>query len=237
MTISARLLAAGFAVMFAAASHAQMADGQDCGHPFDSPGRFGPFDYADGARHEERQLVDGFHFTAYMQELAVNGFTSLKPTVKEDVGGIDVVVGGNFDYALHAFPNHHRALYAMAVWQLRMRDKSPADLRRAMVGLNIKPAECYFQRAIMYKPDDGLVRQAFGAFLHKAGDLRRAEEQYQAALELTPDSAELHYNAGLLYVALGNYEKAAGHAARADELGYPLQGLQRRLSRMRASSN
>lgn len=237
MSIVPRLFLALVTSLSAAVAHAQMADGQDCGHPFDSPGRFGPFDYSDGGRHEERRLVDGFHFTAYMQELAVNGFTSLKPQVKEDFGSPEQVVGGNFDYALHAFPNHHRALYAMGVWQLRLRDQSVAELRRILTGLNVKPAECYFQRAIMFKENDGMVRQAFAAFLHRAGDLRRAEEQYQAALALTPDSAELHYNVGLLYVTLGNYEKASLHAARAKELGYPLQGLERRLSRMRASAD
>jgi hypothetical protein len=237
MSKRAKAVAAVLSLIVASSVRAQMADGQDCGNPFDSPGRFGPFDYADGGRGEERGLVDGFHFTPYMQELAVNGFTSLKPTVKEDYGSEEVVVGGNFDYALHAFPNHYRALYAMGVWQLRISEKSPADLRRAMVGLRLKPAECYFLRAIMYKPNDGMVRQAFGAFLHKAGHLRRAEEQYVAALELTPDSAELHYNLGLLYVALNNYDKAAVHAARAQELGYPLQGLQKKLQRLRASAN
>ncbi len=229
------VLTAAFFVLAASASHAQMANGEDCGHPSDQPGKFGPYEYTDRARHQELNLVDSFHFTPYMQELAVNGFTSLKPKVKEDFGEPEQVVAANLDYALYAFPNHHRALYAMAVWQLRMRGQSETHLRQLMVGINFRPAECYFLRAIMWNANDGTVRQVYGTFFHKAGDLRRAEEQYAIALKLIPNSAELHYNVGLLYVSLKDYEKAREHAARAQELGYPLKGLQKQLERVRAT--
>jgi hypothetical protein len=50
-------------------------------------------------------------------------------------------------------------------------------------------------------------------------------------VELMPDSAEAHYNLGLLYVRSGEYAEARTHAGRAYALGYPLPGLRDQLDR------
>ena len=230
MHVTKTFLAALF-LLIPLESNAQMANGQQCGNPHDSPGKYGPFDYR-AAPPAQRHLVEDAHFTPYIQDLALNGFTSLKPRVKEEFGSVEQVIGGNFDYTLYAFPNHPQALYAMGLWQLKSRDKSVQDFQRMLTGSNIRPAECYFLRALLFKPDDAQVRQVFGIFLHKAKALQRAEEQYLAALDLAPDSAEAHYNLGLLYVDMGKYDQAARESARAKELGYPLKGLQRKLERL-----
>ena len=206
-----------------------LADAEDCGYPNDSPGRFGPLDFRDPTLDKERYMVEGAHFTPYMEEMALYGFSSRRASTQEAEG--QGLIGGNLDYTIYAFPNHARALHAMGVWQLRIRQQSAMNYERMLQTSRLRTPECYFERGIMFRPDDGMVRLAYGAFLHKAGDLRNAATQYQKAIELMPNMPEPHYNLGLLYVDLGNYTKAREEANIAYGLGYPLQGLKNKLAR------
>jgi Flp pilus assembly protein TadD len=90
-------------------------------------------------------------------------------------------------------------------------------------------AETYFERAMRFAPDDGTVRLVYGIHLHKLGKLDQALELYEEAEKLQPNSAEVHYNLGLLYVAKENYRLAKIHAQRAYQLGHPLPGLRNKL--------
>jgi len=225
-----RFLTALFVLLAAGAAHAQ-----DCGRPGDQPGRFGPFDYRDPTKDAERNIVEINHFTTYMEEMALYGFASRRAQIGAEAEGLSLV-GGNLDYTLYAFPNHAKALYAMGIWQLRLRNDSPIDFERMLQGSRIRSAECYFERAIMYTPNDGLVYAAYGAFLHKEGELQRAVAQYQRAIELMPDSPEPHYNLGLLYFDLHDYAKASEQASIAYGIGYPLQGLRNKLARVRPNT-
>jgi tetratricopeptide (TPR) repeat protein len=122
---------------------------------------------------------------------------------------------------LRAFPNHHRALYLIGEYQLRTKRSPPPNANYS--------AECYFERAIAFRPADGAVRMIYGGFLHRKGDLQAALAQYRAALARLPDFPELHYNLGLLLVDLKDYEGAWEHAAIAYRGGYPLPGLRNKL--------
>jgi tetratricopeptide (TPR) repeat protein len=131
----------------------------------------------------------------------------------------------NIDYTLRAFPNHHKALRTLIAldadkkkWRGRQRQEFP-------------PPECYFQRAIRFKPQDSTVRALFGIYLHKKGHLREAVDQYQGALARRPNHPEIHYNLGLALVDLKRYEEALGHAEEAYSRGYPLPGLNDKLRR------
>ena len=201
----------------------------NCGHPYDSPGRFGPFDYTDPSKKPELELVEPHHFTSYLEELALYGIASRAASQPEEAEGF-ALIGGNLDYTLHAFPNHSRALYAMGMWQLRQRKERPLEAAGWVSGGKIYSAECYFERAIMFKPDDGMVHHAYGAFLQKAGKQKQAAAEYERAIALMPEFPEPHYNLGLLYIDSGDLAKAAEHAARAYALGYPLDGLKRKLA-------
>jgi tetratricopeptide (TPR) repeat protein len=201
----------------------------DCGRPGDTPGRFGPFDYRDPTKDQERWLVEQAHFTLYMEEMALFGFSQRGQELQEEAAGWSLVAG-NLDYTLYAFPNHARALYAMAVWQLRLGKEHPQDLHSQIAKTRLLTAECYFQRAIVYAPDDPLVYHAYGAYLQKSGDLHKAAAQYEKAIDLMPDAPEPHYNLGLLYLQLNDYKKASEQADRAYALGYPLQGLKKKLA-------
>ena len=59
--------------------------------------------------------------------------------------------------------------------------------------------------------------------------LQKARVQYEIALEMTPDSPEVHYNLGLFYYDLGNMGLAVKHGRKAYEIGYPLPGLKDKL--------
>ena len=73
-----------------------------------------------------------------------------------------------------------------------------------------------------------LVLEAVDA-LGLVADQAAALEQFRRGLELAPDNANLHYNIGLTYFELKDYDNALVHAKRAYELGFPLPGLRNKL--------
>lgn len=172
---------------------------------------YGPYDYTNPAhRGEPLHLVEGAHFMPRVSALV------------EDRG--DSAVIRDIQYTLMAFPNHHRALYAITqYWFL-------PESQKAIKNRHVKPPpECYFQRAINFKPDDGTVRMLYGLYLHKLKKYSSALEQYSASEKLSPDSAQLLYNIGLLYFDMKQYDKSKGYAKKAYALQYPLPGLRNKL--------
>jgi len=134
-------------------------------------------------------------------------------------------VSDDIDFTLRLFPNHHRALVSMSNLEFQV-DNAEEQLSR-----NIE-IECYFQHAVIFRPMDGIVRLIYGTYMHKKGMaerrkefLERAEIQYNIALQLMPDSAEVHYNLGLFYYDINKMNLALMHGNKAYELGFPLEGL------------
>ena len=68
-------------------------------------------------------------------------------------------------------------------------------------------------------------------YFSKKNDKSRAKLAYTQALAIDPESPDANYSIGLLYVKLGDLEKAAEHARSAYAAGYPLQGLRKQLKR------
>lgn len=166
---------------------------------------YGPYDYNDPANRGHRlHIVEHYHFTESVR------------TLQPGVPGIPQ----NLDYTLRAFPNHPQALYAMARWQLAHGDHA---------GPHYLTAECYFKRAIEFRPRDGVVWMIYGIFLQRKGQLKKALQKYLHAKNLIPKSPELDYNLGLLYVRLKDYGKARRYAELAYNAGYPLPGLKKQL--------
>jgi tetratricopeptide (TPR) repeat protein len=128
----------------------------------------------------------------------------------------------DIDYTLRAFPNHHRALNAVARYALR-GGKQWANKR-------VTSADCYFQRALKFVPGDQTVYVLYGNYLAQLKDANGAIAQYKQALQLAPDSIELHYNTGLLYLKLGDIATARHHADIAYAGGHPLSGLRDRIA-------
>ncbi|MBJ7310860.1 tetratricopeptide repeat protein [Rugamonas sp. CCM 8940] len=164
-------------------------------------------DYTNANDRQGLQLVEQFHFT---------------PDVERLVRGSTDTIGGDIAYTLEHFPNHHRALAAMARLALRGKNSRPQGARYTI--------DCYFDRALRFKPDDAKVRSVFGGYLLAIGQAPAALDQLREAARLEPENATTHYNLGLLYLKQKDYAPARAAAERAYALGFPLLGLKNQLS-------
>lgn len=187
-------------LQFHLAVHAQSAIGL-CG---DLANAFGPFDYRT-IPAEPKRLVESAHFT---------------PSVETLKRGNTGLLGADLDYTLRAIPNHPRALYAMTRLGEREHRTTPRGAHY--------PVECYYDRAIRFRPDDARVRVLYAIFLIKNKRPKEALPQ----LELAEDGAkdpEVAYNLGLAWFDLENYDKAMTFAAKAYASGITVPGLRQRL--------
>lgn len=169
---------------------------------------YGPYDYWT-AKPEQRSIVERHHLTEDVLTLR-RGATSTR-------------VGGDLDYTLRAFPNHPRALAAMAELGFRTKSTKPAGSRYTV--------ECWFERAIRFRPKDGMVRAIFGVALLKAGKRDDAIRTLTLADELLPNNANVLYNLGLAYAEAKDYDRAVVYAKRAYDLGFTLPGLREMLQK------
>jgi tetratricopeptide (TPR) repeat protein len=180
------------------------------GRPLDYTSDFDKFGFSDGAANK-LELVESFHFDRDVEML---------------VAGMQGPLPGDIHYTLKHFPNHYRALYSMAQWHL----KNPNPKQEECDCLDwLLTAECYFTRAITFKPEDPTLFYIYGLYLHKKGDLESAVDAYNDAGKLGLDTAEYHYNLGLLLVDMGHYEDARSHAKSAYGKGVTFPGLKRKL--------
>ena len=93
-----------------------------CGEVY-GVGIYGPFDYTDPAyKKVELSNVESAHFTDNIQRL--------------ESGNTTAFVGGDIDYTLTQFPNHHPALMAMSKLSLREKTARPQGAKYSI--------ECYF---------------------------------------------------------------------------------------------
>ena len=182
----------------------------ECGEIYDT-GYYGPYDYTNYVHYTVNlPEVESHHFNESVESLS-GGLSSFKAI-------------NDLDYTLRTFPNHHRALAAVSNYAVQVNFSDIEVMESGMPGI-----ECYFKRAVEFKPDDSIVRLIYGSFLHRKGQYELAKLQYNKALEIDPSSAEAHYNLGLYYHDRGNLSMAVQHGRKAYELGYPLQGLKNKL--------
>ena len=165
----------------------------------------GPFDY----RNERTQLslVEGAHFTEVVEAL-IKGTSGWKP-------------GGDIDFTLRVFPNNHRALIAMMRLGEKEKTTQPSGSRYSI--------ECWFERALRFRPDDGVVRMIYSTYLNSKGQIPAANAQLKAATAYAKDSGITHYNIGLHYFNLKNYSEALVQAHRAMDLDWPQTALRDQL--------
>jgi Tfp pilus assembly protein PilF len=147
------------------------------------------------------------------------------PQVEALQRGLTGTPGGDIGYTLEHFPNHPRALAAMARLGLRLRKPHAPGARHSV--------ECYFQRAVAYVPEDGAARALFGAYLLALKRDADAAEQLQAAVAAQPGNAAAWYNLGLAQVRLKAFPAALEAAHKAYAQGFPLPGLRRQLQAAR----
>lgn len=166
---------------------------------------YGPYDYR--TDRDKLPIVTGAHFTPEV-EMLIRGNTSSTP-------------GGDLDYTLRAIPNHHRALISMMRFGEKEKTPKPSGMRYTV--------ECWFDRAIRFRPDDSIVRMIYSTYLNKNGRVPEASTQLEIATTYAKDSAFTHYNIGLHYFDLKNYDKALVQAHKAMELGFTQTALREKL--------
>jgi tetratricopeptide (TPR) repeat protein len=173
---------------------------------------YGPYDYANYQHRTQRlPIVERFHFGEEVASL-------------RDAGRVPDYLGRNIAYTLHAFPNHNLALDAISRLGIRQGRAQPLGARYSI--------ECYFERAMRWNPKDPKVRLVYAIHHYRNDRIGDAIREARAALVMSPEDPELHYNLGLFYMRAGEYGSARTHAERAYELGYPLPGLREQLQRV-----
>jgi len=176
--------------------------------------QYGPFDYYDPPKGS-LSLVERPHFGAITQERAKRGDWCW--------------YWSDVDYTLRVFPNHPRALEAMAKYleehQACPKDERGTALKDIMAEIEAgdwreKNADYYFINGIKFRPKQTATRILYGKYLYKIGRLKDALIQLSDAEKLDAASGETHYYMGLAYADLGDYQNAKSHAVKARNLGY-----------------
>ena len=182
----------------------QPANNSSCGTLFSS-GQYGPYDFR--TDKDKLPIVLGAHFTPEVEAL-IRGKSSGTP-------------GGDIAYTLSAIPNYPNALIAMMRLAEKEKTPQPRGSRYSV--------ECWFERALRFRPDDNVARMIYATFLAKNGRTPQVLEQLERVTATAGDNAFTHYNAGLIYADIKDYDKALAQAHRALALGLPRPELRDRL--------
>ncbi|MBA3058020.1 MAG: hypothetical protein KJ614_01055 [Gammaproteobacteria bacterium] len=177
---------------------------------------WGPFDYRpdryipENTYRSHRALlgiVENAHFTPDV-EMLIRGKTSTTP-------------GNDISYTLGVFPNHHRALLAMAALSDKEKTDKPDGARFSV--------DCYFRRAVTWRPDDNIVHMIYARYLAKSKRIDEAEQQLGIAASQAKDNPMTHNNLGLIYFDMKSYGQALVHAHKAYALGLGMPNLREQL--------
>lgn len=185
--------------------------------PLRIEGKHGPFDYRHATK-SEKKLVEGVHFDEHYQAYKIG-----KKKFKKKHDGIIETPAAGFGYTLWAFPNHYMAL--AAVEDLGAKQKS-----EKLDGLPLR-VHCYFQRAVKFVPNDGIVRALYAYYLARRNEPMKAENQITEAINLQPDNMNIRVYVATAYMEMGKPEKAIEHAKAAYASGYPFPGLKQRIEK------
>lgn len=201
-----RLVTAGAIAVATALFHAPAAYAQDgCGS---LQNHFGPYDYRT-APPDRRKIVEDYHFTPQVEHLRK--------------GQSGSSIAADLSYTLRAFPNHPRALNAMANLARREGSIKPKGSEFTL--------ECWFKRALAFAPDDPNVLGVYGVQLMRDDKPKEALKHFHKA-EQAGASGNLYYNMGLAYFELKDYDKARSYARKAYDRGFTLPGLKEKLQRV-----
>lgn len=185
-------------------AQANLEEDSVCG-PLKPQGQYGPFDF----RTDKSMLpvvVDN-HFPLYVEKL-IRGKTS-------------VAIGGDIAFTLRAIPNHPNALIAMMLLGEKEKTDQPAG--------STYTVECWFERALRFRPDDHIARMIYTSYLIKKTRTAEARTQLAIIAKTTSDNALTLNNVGLLYFDLGDYPQALLYSHKAMSLGFGLRELHDKL--------
>lgn len=144
----------------------------------------------------------------------------LKPAYDAMSRGNSKSAHENFEFILQGFPNSPQALNGMSELCVNKWKSPKCD------------ADSWFERAVERNPQVAATWTIYGVHLQRKGMLRDAIGKFDHALELKPNDMNAHYNIGLVYFDLKDYDKANLHAQMSYYLGAPLPGLRNKLMRV-----
>lgn len=176
----------------------------ECG-PMVRPDALAPMDY----RTDRKLLstVEWGHFRPNVENLT-------KPMFQ--------YFGSDLSYTLHGYPNHPRALLTL----IRLGEKENSEQPKGLP----YTIDCFFRRALRWRSDDLVVRMIYAQYLIKKERNTDARAQLEYVVNLAGDNPFTHFNAGLLYFDLKDYDKALQQAHRAEQLGFERQDLKTKLT-------
>ena len=125
----------------------------------------------------------------------------------------------NFEFILRVFPNSPQALNGISELCV-LKWRSP-----------FCDADSWFEQAVAVNPDIATTWVIYGIHLQRERHPLQAIEKLQHALKLRPDDLNAHYNLGLAYFDLKDYDKANEQAQKSYALGAQLPGLRDKLKR------
>lgn len=167
---------------------------------------YGPFDYRT-AQASQRYIVENAHFTHGVETLT---------------RGATGAFGHDIGYTLAVFPNHHRAILSME--RLAEREKSDTPKEADMT------IECYYARGMAFVPDDLVFRMFYVSYLTRRNRLDDAHKFLDYVVSQAGESPMTHFNAGLLYFDMKDYDKALEQAHHAQALGMTRPDLRKLLT-------
>lgn len=168
----------------------------------------GPHDYRDyNARARVLPVVERVHFTPGIEDLTAKANRYLAQSIS---------------YTLNKFPNHYRALDAMSRLSARVGKSQPDGSDHSV--------DCWFQRAVVFQPEDGIVRLTYGIHLERIGKPEEALKHMETGLRLEPGNAKVLYYLSRLHLHLGHPEDSRRYALEAQTAGFPIADLREELS-------
>ena len=170
---------------------------------------YGPYDFR--TDKPKLPIVDRAHFTPAVEALVRGSTASSGP-------------GPDLNYTLTAFPNHHRALISVMNYGEKLKTAQPKDLPLLV--------ECYFVRALRFRPDDTVARLIYATYLVKNKREPDANRQLNLVAAAVSDNAFTFYNVGLIYFDMKNYDKALEFAHKSYSLGFEATDLRDQLKKV-----
>lgn len=122
-------------------------------------------------------------------------------------------------YTLNIWPNHHRVLNTA----LKLSERLGTDYPEGS-GTSI---ECFFARAIRFRPKDTVVRGLYAEFLRKRNRQAEAVTQLVEMDSQASGNAMTHLNIGLLYLEMNRPQEALEQAHKAMANGLSDTGMLR----------
>lgn len=183
------------------------AEEMECG-TFSQVGRLKPEDFRRAT--SRLQVVEEYHFGPHTEAL-------VRPM---QIGG---AIGGDIDYTLWGYPNHHRALAALTRLGAREGTNKPKGAQFTI--------DCYFRRALRFVPDDHVTRMLYASYLVTQKHLAEARRHIDFVSQQSTESPLTLANAGLIYLQLGELDIALVLAHRSMALGWQPIELKRSLEK------